>query len=298
MKGLVTQSESGKRAQSETLAVLAMTAVVIILVAAIGWALLSGLVTDEEPAFVALDSEITEDTVEISHHGGDVLSPDELRVGIDGPATGDQSLTAFENVSERFGSGETATTSLETFFEGAETVPISNSNYRLFIVHEPTNTLLFDEELSPQVGSNQADSIDGDVSEPPQGGIGESGIFRFSLDNSGDATATVVGIGINSTTESGVEYVDKYAGGDDILRNQESGEQLLSDRLTFNSTTPETAEKHELATSLELSSGQQAELRFQRFLEANGSHGDLKDEQVTITLWFEDESTTTLVLGE
>ncbi len=296
MKGLVIQSESGQRAQSETLAVLALAAVVIILVAAIGGGVLSGLVTDEEPAFVALDAEITEDGVEISHNGGDVLSPNEVRVGIDGPATGEHSLAGFENVSERFGSGETATTSLETLAETAETVPHLESEYRLYIVHEPTNTLLFDEEVSLLLGGNQSDSIESDTQN--QGGIGNSGFFRFNLTNSGDSTATVVGIGINSTTAQAVSSVDKYAGGDDILRAQKSGDQLLENPLTFNSTTPETAEEHELDTLLSLSSGETTELRFQRFIESENSHGDMRDEQVTVTLWFEDDSTTTMVLDD
>lgn len=138
---------------------------------------------------------------------------------------------------------------------------------------------------------------------------GNSGKYEFQLENTGDIDVTVVGIGINQTTNQNAQFV---SGGGSLFDSD--GTELVSDRIPVDSSNPDSDTRRNLDPDLTLNAGNSATLEFNKFRtgksgggngngNGNGNGGsanaDMRGEDVQITLYFEDgsEGTFDLCIG-
>jgi len=123
---------------------------------------------------------------------------------------------------------------------------------------------------------------------------GNSGKFEFGLENTGSIDVEIVAIGINETTESTAVKVGGK-GGDSILTEDNEG-QIVNIVINFDSSTPGQADRYDFTTNIEIVQGTEKTFEFDRFRESGDGNAKMKDDSVTITLWFSDGTSTTLLL--
>jgi hypothetical protein len=124
---------------------------------------------------------------------------------------------------------------------------------------------------------------------------GNSGKFAFGLENTGSIDVEIVAIGINETTQSDAEKVDAKGGGDLILGEDTEG-QIVDTVIDFDSNTPGQADRYDFTTNIEIIQNNERTFRFQRFLDDSDKQAKMKGESVTITIWFSDGTSSTLLL--
>jgi hypothetical protein len=124
---------------------------------------------------------------------------------------------------------------------------------------------------------------------------GNSGKFAFGLENTGSIDVEIVAIGINETTQSDAEKVDAKGGGDLILGEDTEG-QIVDTVIDFDSNTPAQADRYDFTTNIEIIQNNERTFRFQRFLDDSDKQAKMKGESVTITIWFSDGTSSTLLL--
>ena len=124
---------------------------------------------------------------------------------------------------------------------------------------------------------------------------GNSGKFAFGLENTGSIDVEIVAIGINETTQSDAEKVDAKGGGELILGEDTEG-QIVDKVIYFDSNTPAQAVRYDFTTNIEIIQNNERTFRFQRFLDDSGKQAKMKGESVTITIWFSDGTSSTLLL--
>jgi hypothetical protein len=122
-----------------------------------------------------------------------------------------------------------------------------------------------------------------------------SGKFAFGLENTGSIDVEIVAIGINETTQSDAEKVDAKGGGDLILGEDTEG-QIVDIVIDFDSNTPAQADRYDFTTNIEIIQNNERTFRFQRFLDDSDKQAKMKGESVTITIWFSDGTSSTLLL--
>jgi len=125
--------------------------------------------------------------------------------------------------------------------------------------------------------------------------IGNSGKFAFGLENTGSIDVEIVAIGINKTTQSDAEKVDAKGGGD-LIRGEDTEGQIVDKVIDFDSNTPAQAERYDFTTNIEIIQNNERTFRFQRFLDDSDKQAKMKGESVTITIWFSDGTSSTLLL--
>ena len=139
-------------------------------------------------------------------------------------------------------------------------------------------------------GAAGAIQVTPDVKSP-----GNSGKFAFGLENTGSIDVEIVAIGINETTQSDAEKVDAKGGGDLILGEDTEG-QIDDTVIDFDSNTPAQADRYDFTTNIEIIQNNERTFRFQRFLDDSDKQAKMKGESVTITIWFSDGTSSTLLL--
>lgn len=120
---------------------------------------------------------------------------------------------------------------------------------------------------------------------------GKSGKFRFELENTGDKSVTLTGIGINATTRGDVIEVARQG-----KATLSGGKQdLVMKSIPIDSSDPETHLRRDFEANYELSQGSTAEFELERFRNENGKVS-MENENVRVTLYFGDDSSKTIDL--
>jgi len=122
-----------------------MTAVVVILSVIVGGAILTNIDTQDEPV-ADLEASVDASNVTISHHGGTQLSTDEVTIYFRSGNTERHSLSAFPELQ---GDNDTS------FDPGERVTRVHNATdvITVFIVHDPSNTVLYDRAFDvPESG--------------------------------------------------------------------------------------------------------------------------------------------------
>ena len=120
---------------------------------------------------------------------------------------------------------------------------------------------------------------------------GNSGKFEFDLQNVGDRTVTLTGIGINATTAD-AEEVSRNGNGATLDGN---GQDLLTTTIPIDSSDPETDTRQDFAAPFELTTDQVATFEFFRFRN-NNNNVDMRNQNVRVTVYFGDNSSKTIDL--
>lgn len=124
---------------------------------------------------------------------------------------------------------------------------------------------------------------------------GNSGKFEFELENTGDKSVTLTGIGIDATTRGDVIEVarqDKAT----LSGSLGGGKQdLVMEPIPIDSSAPETHTRRDFETNFELPSGSLAEFEFERFRDENDKVS-MENENIRVTLYFGDDSSKTIDL--
>lgn len=132
------------RGQSETLGVALLTAIVVILVAVIGVFLFADFTGDDEEQLLAnIQGDVTAEEIILDHEGGDSFEPDDIVVLLQGDVERDLTL-ADENFNETGGS-EGSFSPGDTWVWEDDGEPPMFGEFRMFVIHDPTNTVLFDQ---------------------------------------------------------------------------------------------------------------------------------------------------------
>ena len=197
----------------------------------------------------------------------------EFDVGADGsftdPATFSLNSGASESVAVE-GDGGTAPVSM--------TAKLPNSSDP-----QATISLTRDYALKTQAGQIQL--------TPNVTATGNSGQYEFELENTGSINVTLVGIGINGTSNPDAVEV---AGGD-ILAAE--GSSVLSTPIPVDSSTSGDT-RVDLDQSVSLNTGATKSFKFDKFRNGNGNSGaKMKDESVTATFYFSDGSSKTVSMS-
>lgn len=117
---------------------------------------------------------------------------------------------------------------------------------------------------------------------------GNSGFYEFELENTGCVDVTIVGLGINETTEP---TADKVGGrdNDDIFTAE--GQSVASTVIPIDNSNPDSATIVSLDQNVSLDQDITKTFEFDRFRTASNGNAPMKDEDVKITLEFSDGST-------
>ncbi len=132
-------ASNARRAQSHTVGVILLTAVIIILVGLVSLFLLSNVDSTPDPV-ADIEVDVTSSTVILTHGGGDPLPTHDVRVTFGRDGTADAPLTSFSEL-QGDSDGE---------FEGSErrqTAHNASAVISVTVVHTPTNTVLAQEFL-------------------------------------------------------------------------------------------------------------------------------------------------------
>jgi hypothetical protein len=151
---------------------------------------------------------------------------------------------------------------------------------------QATISLTRDYALKTQAGQIQL--------TPNVTATGNSGQYEFELKNTGSINVTLVGIGINGTSNPDAVEV---AGGD-ILAAE--GSPVLSTPIPVDSSTSgDTRVDFDQNQNVPLNTGDTKSFNFDKFRPSgNGNSGaQMKDESVTATFYFSDGSSKTLSLS-
>ena len=144
-------------------------------------------------------------------------------------------------------------------------------------------------------GSDSGGAADAIQVTPDVRSAGNSGKYEFGLENTGNIDVEIVAIGINETSDSGAEKVDAKDGGDSILTEDTEG-QIVDTVIDFDSSTPDQADRYDFTTNIEIVQNNDRTFEFERFLKSNNKNAKMKGDSVTITIWFSDGTSSTLLL--
>ena len=120
-----------RRAQSEVIGVILLTAVIVILVVLVGSVILGSLDTQDEPA-TNLRAEVDATQFTLGHHGGSTLARGDVTVILRDGNTRRRTL-------DEFGDGVFAPGEKINFSHGAA------ETLRVLVIHDPSNTVLYDQ---------------------------------------------------------------------------------------------------------------------------------------------------------
>lgn len=125
---------------------------------------------------------------------------------------------------------------------------------------------------------------------------GNSGKYEFELENTGSIDATIVGLGINETTNENAVRVD--GGPDEILIDLDRGVSVVSDAIPIDSSDPDNATIVWFAEGdeVQLPVGETNAFEFARFQDARGKNAKMNGDDVRVTLAFSDGSTGVIAL--
>lgn len=127
------------RAQSEVIGIILLTAVVVILSVVVGGTILTNIDAQDEPV-ANLDVSVNASNVTISHQGGSQLPTTEVTVYFRSGNTERHSLGTFP---EQQGDDD------GDFDPGERVTRVHNATkvITVFVVHDPSNTVLYDRAL-------------------------------------------------------------------------------------------------------------------------------------------------------
>lgn len=125
---------------------------------------------------------------------------------------------------------------------------------------------------------------------------GNSGKYEFELENTGSIDATIVGLGINETTNVNAVRVD--GGPDEILIDLDRGVSVVSDAIPIDSSDPASATIVDFVPGdeVQLPVGETNAFEFSRFQDARGKNAKMNGDDVRVTLEFSDGSTGVVAL--
>jgi hypothetical protein len=129
-----------ERGQSEVLGATLLTGIIVVLVALGGLFLFADFEGDDEQLLANIEGEITATDITLTHNGGDTFNSSEVAVVLTGDNERDLNLAADFNTTG--GSGELAPGDV---WEYSTNGSVLLGEGRLLVVHEPTNTVLYDE---------------------------------------------------------------------------------------------------------------------------------------------------------
>jgi len=150
---------SDDRAVSPVIGVILMVAITVILAAVIGTFVL-GLgdsLGDNQPSAqlsVDIDEGAADNVTTVSHDGGDSIPSDTLRVTI---SNTENSSQASGNVGERLSVGDALSGGDEFDTEGFQVD--ENQDYRVRIIHDPSNSVIFDRTFQAQTAFGVEDDF-------------------------------------------------------------------------------------------------------------------------------------------
>ena len=113
---------------------------------------------------------------------------------------------------------------------------------------------------------------------------GNSGKYEFDLENTGDIDVTLVGVGVNETTNPNATSVGKNG----ILLV--SGQSVVSTSIPVDSSAPNEDTRVDFDQNVALGAGTTKRFEFDRFLDSNGKNAKMKDEDIRVTFYFSDGS--------
>lgn len=158
------------------------------------------------------------------------------------------------------------------------------------------NVTVFSEDDSDNENVTVETSQAGSVQVTPNvNSAGSSGKYEFELENTGDIDVTLVGIGINETTESTAVKVGGK-NNDDILTETNNG-QIVTGEIPVDSSNPDQAERSDFTSNIGLQTGETRTFEFDRFRTSTNGNADMKGDNVVITVWFSDGSASSLTLS-
>jgi flagellin-like protein len=175
------------RGQSATIAVILLVAVTIILVAAVSVFVLGVFDNsggDSEPVLVSIESELVGNEIVISHRSGNRLDPEEVSVRILGTTSTTSQLSDLDGAGgeESFEAGDRVTVPVDP------TDPQFNSDFRVLVIHEPTNAVIHDKGYP---GVTTAVFAFDSTSFPSDVDAGADATTTFTVNNTGDTADTV-----------------------------------------------------------------------------------------------------------
>lgn len=226
---------------------------------------------------------------------------DEMEITLSNPSESNQGAT-FNVIGG--GSGSTVTFSLAS--GASQEVEIEGPNPTTVDIDADLldgGTKVGEISLKRDFGTSQASQVK--EIQGSANSAGNSGKYGFQLENTGDIDVTIVGIGINQTTNQNAQFVSD---GGSLFDSD--GTELVSDRIPVDSNNPDSDTRRDLAPDLTLNAGNSATLEFNKFRTGKSSSGngngngngggsanaDMRDEDVQITLYFGDESEGTFDL--
>jgi PKD repeat protein len=194
-----------ERAQSETIGVLLLTAVVIIVIG-IGSVVVLGGQADGQTPVADFEPTVTSGTVSLQQTGGDAFEKSDLVVVVQGAG---QERHGMETFTELSGNGDGK---LDPGEQVRRSYTISQDAVRIVVVHEPTGTAVFNRKVaveqpavlaafdwslrSPSAG--EAVNFDGSVSSGP--------VTAYRWDFDGDGTTDATGATASNTYGSAGSY--------------------------------------------------------------------------------------------
>jgi FlaG/FlaF family flagellin (archaellin) len=141
------------RAQSETIGVILLVGVVTLVISTFGVYYLGSI--DQNPGPTTnVDSHVTAEEIRLTHDGGDVVDTADLRVVVraDGTDTGIEwdDYTKPPDLSPQFEPDETWSVNVPNNRQDVPTEEFdSDTEVRIILVHEPTNSVVYDTVTSP-----------------------------------------------------------------------------------------------------------------------------------------------------
>lgn len=115
-------------------------------------------------------------------------------------------------------------------------------------------------------------------------GAGNSGQYSFDLENTGNIDVTLVGVGVNETTNPAATSV----GEKDIL--EVSKQSVVSTPIPVDSSAPDEDTRVGFDQNVDLGAGTTKKFKFNRFLDSNGDQTNMSDEDLRVTFYFSDGS--------
>lgn len=145
--------ESFDRAQSHTVGVILLTAVIVILIGVFG-AVYLGVTSDRADRYgPLLDAEVnaTDEQVFLTHRGGDSIAVDELAVTIRRGGTSERHALAVADVTRTRTLNDVDRFEPTERFEHAH--DLGAGQMEVMVIHVPSNTVLHQEHLDVVAGS-------------------------------------------------------------------------------------------------------------------------------------------------
>lgn len=113
---------------------------------------------------------------------------------------------------------------------------------------------------------------------------GNSGKYEFELENTGNVDVSLVGVGVNETTNPNATQVD----GSGILIAP--GGSVVSNEIPVDSSDPSSVTRVDFDQSVPLNAGQTKSFEFDRFRDSSGKNAKMKGADLRVTFYFTDGS--------